>query len=60
MLKAKGAAFAAVDALLLTDAPLLYSPSQLALAALRAGFRKVQPECCAGRLYVCLSSCTLL
>lgn len=45
MLKAQGAAFAAVDALMLTDAPLLYSPSLLALAALRAGFRKVQPDC---------------
>ena len=41
MLKAQAAAFAAVDALMLTDAPLLYSPSLLALAALRAGFRKV-------------------
>lgn len=27
----------AVDALMLTDAPLLYSPAQLALAALRSG-----------------------
>ena len=39
--KARGAAQAALDALMLTDAPLLYSPSLLALAALRAGFRKV-------------------
>lgn len=41
MSKARGAAQAALDALMLTDAPLLYSPSLLALAALRAGFRKV-------------------
>lgn len=40
--KAQGAAHAAVEALMLTDAPLLYSPSLLALAALRAGFRKVE------------------
>lgn len=39
--KARGAAQAALDALMLTDAPLLYSPSSVALAALRAGFRKV-------------------
>ena len=39
--KARGAAQAALDALMLTDAPLLYSPSLVALAALRAGFRKV-------------------
>ena len=41
MSKARGAAQAALDALMLTDAPLLYSPSLVALAALRAGFRKV-------------------
>ena len=41
MSKARGAAQAALDALMLTDAPLLYSPSSVALAALRAGFRKV-------------------
>ncbi len=39
--KARGAAQAALDALMLTDAPLMYSPSLIALAALRAGFRKV-------------------
>ena len=41
MSKARSAAQAALDALMLTDAPLLYSPSLMALAALRAGFRKV-------------------
>lgn len=45
LLKAQRAACAAVDALMLTDAPLLYSPSLLALAALRAGFRKVVYNC---------------
>lgn len=45
--KARGAAQAALDALMLTDAPLLYSPSLVALAALRAGFRKVQHRLCA-------------
>lgn len=40
--KARGAAQAALDALMLTDAPLLYSPSSVALAALRAGFRKIE------------------
>ena len=39
--KARGAAQAALDALMLTDAPLVYNPSLIALAALRAGFRKV-------------------
>ncbi|KAL3139883.1 hypothetical protein ABBQ38_004177 [Trebouxia sp. C0009 RCD-2024] len=42
MSKARGAAQAALDALMLTDAPLLYSPSLVALAALRAGFRKIE------------------
>ena len=45
MSKARGAAQAALDALMLTDAPLLYSPSLVALAALRAGFRKVHFLC---------------
>lgn len=36
------AALAAVDALMLTDAPLRFSPGQLALAALRSGFNKVR------------------
>lgn len=40
--KARGAAQAALDALMLTDAPLMYSPSLIALAALRAGFRKIE------------------
>ena len=44
--KARGAAQAALDALMLTDAPLMYSPSLIALAALRAGFRKVWYSCC--------------
>lgn len=35
------AALAAVDALMRTDAPLRFSPGQLALAALRSGFSKV-------------------
>lgn len=39
--KARAAAFAAADALMLTDAPLLYTPGQLALAACRSGFSKV-------------------
>lgn len=38
--RARDAAVAAADALQLTDAPLLYSPGQLALAALRSGFLK--------------------
>ena len=42
MARARGAAVAAADALLLTDAPLLFPPGQLALAAMRAGFRKVR------------------
>ncbi|KAK9809925.1 hypothetical protein WJX72_001822 [[Myrmecia] bisecta] len=40
--KAKQAAKAAVDALMLTDAPLLFSPGQIALAALRSGFRAAE------------------
>lgn len=36
------AALAAVDALMLTDAPLRFSPGQLALAALRSGFNKAR------------------
>lgn len=40
--RARGAAAAAADALLLTDAALLFPPGQLALAAMRAGFRKVR------------------
>ena len=32
---------AAVDALMLTDAPLLFPPGQLALAALRSGMKAV-------------------
>lgn len=39
--KVKGRAYAAVDALMLTDAPLLHTPGQLALAACRSGLAKV-------------------
>lgn len=39
---AKGAAQGALAALLLSDAPLLYPPGQLALAALRSGCASVQ------------------
>ena len=38
--RARGAAHAAVDALMLSDAPLLFPPGQLALAAMRSGFNK--------------------
>ncbi len=41
MANAKKAARAAADALMLTDAPLLFPPGQLALAAMRSGFNKV-------------------
>lgn len=40
---ARAAAKAAVDALMLTDAPLLFPPGQLALAAMRSGCNKVAP-----------------
>ena len=48
---ARRAARAAADALLLTDAPLLFPPGQLGLAAMRSGFNKVKdftlcPSCC--------------
>ncbi|GLC38473.1 hypothetical protein PLESTB_001729700 [Pleodorina starrii] len=36
---ASRAAYGALDALLLSDAPLLYGPAQLAAAALRSGFK---------------------
>ena len=39
---ARRAARAAADALLLTDAPLLFPPGQLGLAAMRSGFNKVE------------------
>eukprot|EP00884_Botryococcus_braunii_P005003 jgi/Botrbrau1/14503/Bobra.0350s0008.1 len=38
--KLRGSARAAADALMLTDAPLLFPPAQLALAALRSAIRK--------------------
>ena len=41
MAKARTYAYLAADALMLTDAPLLYTPGQLALAACRSGFSKV-------------------
>ncbi|EIE26696.1 cyclin-like protein [Coccomyxa subellipsoidea C-169] len=40
--QARAAARAAVDALMLTDAPLLFPPGQLALAAMRSGCNKVK------------------
>lgn len=40
--QARGAAHAAVDALMLSDAPLLFPPGQLALAAMRSGFNKAR------------------
>ena len=43
---AKRAARAAADALMLTDAPLLFPPGQLALAAMRSGFNKVCGHLC--------------
>ena len=42
MTDARRAARAAADALLLTDAPLLFPPGQLGLAAMRSGFNKVK------------------
>lgn len=42
MADARKAARAAADALMLTDAPLLFPPGQLALAAMRSGFSKVR------------------
>ncbi|PSC75630.1 cyclin-H1-1 isoform X1 [Micractinium conductrix] len=39
--RVRAAAYAAADALMLSDAPLLHAPGRLALAALRSGFNKV-------------------
>lgn len=39
--KVKSKALSAIDALMLTDAPLLFPPGQLALAALRSGLKIV-------------------
>ncbi len=50
---AQKAARAAADALVLTDAPLLFPPGQLALAAMRSGFNKVSLSsllACPGRI----------
>ena len=49
---AKKAARAAADALMLTDASLLFPPGQLALAAMRSGFNKV----CKAFLYYVMRS----
>ena len=51
LIDARRAARAAADAVLLTDAPLLFPPGQLGLAAMRSGFHKVMysslcPCCC--------------
>jgi len=43
--QARSAAGAAADSLMLTDAPLMFPPGQLALAAMRAAFRKVSSRC---------------
>ena len=40
--QARAASAAAVDALMLSDAPLLFPPGQLALAALRSGCNQVR------------------
>ena len=40
--KARASAMTAAEALMLSDAPLLFPPGQLALAAVRSGLRKVQ------------------
>lgn len=53
--EAKKAARAAADALVLTDAPLLFPPGQLALAAMRSGFNKVGLSNLAGLLLQYLS-----
>ena len=61
--QARSAAGAAADSLMLTDAPLIFPPGQLALAAMRAAFRKVvEPlRCCLGRsLHCCCSLLHLL
>ena len=39
--RVRAKALAAIDALMLTDAPLLYPPGQLALAALRSALKSV-------------------
>ena len=44
LVMARAAAKAAVDALMLTDAPLVFPPGQLALAAMRSGCNKVTPR----------------
>ena len=40
--QAQAKAHGAVDVLMLTDAPLLFSPGQLALAALRSALKNVR------------------
>ena len=44
MTRARGASQGALDALMLTDAPLIYSPSLVALAALIAAIPNVQMQ----------------
>lgn len=44
--QAAGKAAGAADVLLLTDAPLLFHPGQLALAALRSGMKSVSHSPC--------------
>ena len=39
--RVRAKSLAAIDALMLTDAPLLFPPGQLALAALRSGMKAV-------------------
>ena len=50
MSKARGAAQAALDALMLTEAPLLYSPSLVALAALTTFTESAQAYLTSSRL----------
>lgn len=56
--RARAAAYAAADTLMLSDAPLLHAPGRLALAAVRSAFNKVglrlsnRASCCA-----CLLTC---
>lgn len=56
--KARTAAKAAVDALMLTDAPLVFPPGQLALAAMRSGCNKVPPWLTHVHMRTCLVAMT--
>ncbi len=53
-------AVGAADALMLTDAPLLFPPGQLALAALRSGVKSVRPSPQSALSLVCLICLTEL